>query len=250
MGDLLLRAFFGELQKDQPSSTSDTRFSQQLSESAAVQRLMLISVANACARLHFELGGVSPIRADAAAAAVAGAETPTAAAAAAAQGTSSTNQGTVARDGKQYIKVPPHHLVVLELLLVPLTGLDPLTPGISTADCSVRLQQAVHSTAQFLLQTSEAGSASSSSSKGRIKSKTLGKTMGLPSVPVEWCVPLHCLLAEAAALAPGALSTVHTSLVMMLSLQDVYFKVGGAPRAAGGGVGGVQEGFGGGGGSQ
>jgi hypothetical protein len=48
----------------------------------------------------------------------------------------------------------------------------------------------------------------------------------LPKVPVELCVPLHCMLAEAVALAPGSAAVLHMVLMLMQALQDVYFEVG------------------------
>jgi hypothetical protein len=48
---------------------------------------------------------------------------------------------------------------------------------------------------------------------------------GLPNMPVELCAPLHCMLAEAVALAPDRIVLLHGVLGTMQVLHDVYFKV-------------------------
>jgi hypothetical protein len=49
---------------------------------------------------------------------------------------------------------------------------------------------------------------------------------GLPTVPLELCAPLTCMMAEVLALAPGATTLMQTVLELLLALQDEYYEVG------------------------
>ena len=46
-----------------------------------------------------------------------------------------------------------------------------------------------------------------------------------PQILVELCAPLHCMLAEAVAVAPGSMVIPHMSLVFMRTLQEIYVEV-------------------------
>lgn len=49
---------------------------------------------------------------------------------------------------------------------------------------------------------------------------------GVLRLQVELCAPVHCMLAEAVALAPGSTIILQTTMVLMQTLQDAYFAVG------------------------
>jgi hypothetical protein len=51
------------------------------------------------------------------------------------------------------------------------------------------------------------------------------RVKALPEVAVQLCALLHCMLAEAVALAPGSAAVLHQVLMLMSALEDVYFEV-------------------------
>lgn len=209
---LLLAVYMDVLADDSPCSSSDAKFLQELSASAAVQHLLLISLARDCHRRHQELNGLSPIKAKTAAAAVT-ASSSVAAAVAAVEADQQQQE-----DARRYLAVPAHHAAVLETLLVPAIDFDPMEEGCNAAK---QLQLALQVVLEFILGMHTQGS--TTNRKG--KAVRLGRVTDLPTVPVKLCAPLHCLVAEAAALVPDALPAIHTSLSFMMSLQDVYFQV-------------------------
>jgi hypothetical protein len=60
---------------------------------------------------------------------------------------------------------------------------------------------------------------------GALSGNGIYQVQGPPKIAVELCAPLHCMLAEAAALAPERISLLHGILVNMQMMQDVYFEV-------------------------
>jgi hypothetical protein len=210
IGDMLVEMVHNELiQIEDPLSAADNAFVGQLSASAAVQHLLLLLMAFCCQRRHKQQQGLSHFKAKEAIAVVTGRQR--AAAAAAAEATngsscSSSSSGAVIQQQQQYPAVPAHHTAVLELLLVPEHNLTFPLP--SNED---QLEVVLTTFTELVL--------------GVFKSIPGRREYGLPKVPVELCAPLHCMLAEAAALAPGSVYSLRAVLVLMQALQDVYFKV-------------------------
>ena len=217
---ILLLAVQSELQPvspDPPPSAADARYESQFSASAAVQHLLLLQTAFLCHLLHQQQQGLSPLKAKEAAAVVSGSKHLAAAAAAAeASAFSSSSASGVSQQQQQYPPVPAHHTAVLDMLLVPVDSINMQLPAnwSSSADYLI---ESLATVSEFSL-----GLYASSAQQGG------GAAMisGLPKVPFELCAPLHCMLAEAAALAPdGPLACLHVMMVYIQALSEVYFKV-------------------------
>jgi hypothetical protein len=209
-------AMLNELLEDStPLNTVDVKFAKQLSASAEVQHLLLLRVAFTCHMLHKQRQGLSPIKIKTAAGVVSGSKEVAAAAAAAEAATGSSSS----REAKQqqYLPVPAHHSTVCDLLLAPA---DALTVKYQdTTHCCVHLVQAITTVAQVSM------AAYNSLEEDGLKVASVSMQLAhMP--PLELCAPLHCMLAEAAALDPeGPLRILHMSLVFMMALQEGYFKV-------------------------
>jgi hypothetical protein len=207
----LLDSIRTELVDDaRPLSTSEAKFIKEFSASAAVQHLLLLQVAMSCDLLHKKRQGLSPIKVKDAAAAVSGSRE-LAAAAAAAEAATGSRSGSGKQ--QQYLSVPTHHTSVLDMLLVPAYTLPP--PGDEgLKSTSTHLQASLDTLHEFL-----AGALGQNDGRG------VYQVQGLPKLSVELCAPLHCMLAEAAALAPDRIALLHGLLITMQMLQDVYFGV-------------------------
>jgi hypothetical protein len=200
---------------EEPQSPSDARFLEQLGESASLQHLLWICVADACHRLHRELHGVSPVKLKAAAAAVTSSAAVAAAAAAAESTVASKQQQQQQSEApqQQYIAVPPHHNDVLDMLLAPAIAMDPMEARPHKAKL---MQLAMHATIDFLVMSRDSSSSSSRARFGRVEQ--------LPRVPVKMCAPLHRLVCEAVVLAPE-LKSMQSALCFQMALLDVYTQV-------------------------
>jgi hypothetical protein len=221
MADLLLGTIRRELLRNhEPFSAADDTFVGQLSASAAAQHLLLLEVAFSCQQLHKQQQGMAHFKAKEAMAAVTGSRQRLAAAAAAAAeaatasaaeaATAGSSSSTQQQQQQQYLVVPAHHTAVLDLLLVPEDSLTFQRP--SGFGSGTHLAAALTTFTEFVL--------------GLFGSVPGSREYGPPKVPVELCAPLHCMLAEAVALAPGSALYLRSVLVFMQALQDVYFKVG------------------------
>jgi hypothetical protein len=208
---LVLGPIHNELLVDKsPLSAADAKFARQLSASAAVHHLLLLQVAIGCHVVHKRQQGVSPITAKAAAAAVTGSRQLTAAAAAAeAVAVSSSSSGGGGGGSKQqqqqYLSVPGHHMAVLDLLLVPADS--------------------VGSQLRLMIDSFSDFTAEAVGTVIELHHRFPAAAQHSPQVPPELCAPLHCMLAEAAALAPASLNTLGVLLVFMQTLHGIYFRV-------------------------
>ena len=212
----LLDSICTELVNDaRPLSTSDAKFVKEFQASPAVQHLLLLQVAMSCDLLHKKWQGLSPIKVKGAAAAVSGSRELAAAAAAAevAPGSNGSRRGSGKQ--QQYLSVPEHHTAVLDMLLVPADTLQfpPLGDG-GLKSTSDHLQASLDTLNGFL-----AGALGQNDGRGAYQ------VQGLPKLSVELCAPLHCMLAEAAVLAPNRIALLQYLLMTMQMLQDVYFGV-------------------------
>jgi hypothetical protein len=107
---------------------------------------------------------------------------------------------------------------VLDLLLVPEDSLTHLREHVSSA--SKYIEPEVGLFAQLALGFYD---------PGQQQPAGIRRVTRLPNVPVELCAPLHCLLAEAVALAPGvSLPFLNIMLMLVKALQEVYLKVNGS----------------------
>jgi hypothetical protein len=147
-----------------------------------------------------------------AAAAVSTSKDVAAAAAAAEAAAGSNSSSSSSKKQQQYLLVPAHHTAVLDLLLVPADTLQ--LPPVDEESLSHQLQAALGSMQELL-----------SGPLGQPHGNGMYKVQGLPKVPVELCAPLHCLLAEAAALATDRILLLHGVLLDMQIMQDVCFGV-------------------------
>jgi uncharacterized membrane protein YgcG len=220
---LVLGPIHNELLVDKsPLSAADAKFASQLSASAAVQHLLLLQVAVGCHVVHKRQQGVSPITAKAAAAAVTGsrqlAAAATAAEAVAVSSSSSSSSsgggggssssgggGGSKQQQQQYLSIPAHHRAVLDLLLVPADSVGSQL-RLMLDSFSDFIVEAVGTVIELQHRFPAAGQHS-------------------PEVPPELCAPLHCMLAEAAALAPASLNTLAVLLVFLQTLHGIYFRV-------------------------
>ena len=207
---LVLGPIHNELLVDKsPLSTADAKFARQLSASAALQHLLLLQVAIGCHVVHKRQQGVSPITAKAAAAAVTGSRQLTAAAAAAEAVAVSSSGGGGGGGSKQqqqqYLSVPGHHRAVLDLLLVPADS--------------------VGSQLRLMIDSFSDFTAEAVGTVIELQHRFPAAGQHSPQVPPELCAPLHCMLAEAAALAPASLDTLGVLLVFMQTLHGIYFRV-------------------------
>jgi hypothetical protein len=123
---LLLSAVRTELlHTNTPVRATDAGFAKQLSTSAAVQHLLLLSAAFTCHLVHKQQQGLSHLTAHDVAVAVSGSRQLAAAAAAAeavAQDGSSSSSSSC--NHQEHLRVAPHHTAVLELLLAPAEDLN------------------------------------------------------------------------------------------------------------------------------
>jgi hypothetical protein len=200
---LLLVSIRSELLHDTaPISIPDAEFVKHLSASAAVQHLLLLQTAFSCRLLHKQRQGFSPIKAKDVVAAVSGSGSIAPAAAAAETVISSSNSSA---KQQQYLSVPAHHATVLNLLQVPADTLN-LPPGgrndVSTL--TIHLQAALGAVYEILTGV-----------LGQPHGQGMYRVQGLPKIPVELCAPLHCMLAEAVALAPDRIVLLHGVLGTM-----------------------------------
>ena len=214
VANVLLGSIRSELFLSQePFSAADDTFVGQLSASAAAQHLLLLEVAFSCQRLHKQQQGMSHFQAKDAMAAVTGSKQRAAAAAAAAAEAvtaGSSSSSSTQQQQQQYLAVPAHHTAVLELLLVPEDSLTFQLPS-GFGSCA-HLASVLTTFTEFV--------------SGLLGSVPGSREYGPPKVPVELCAPLHCMLAEAVAIAPGSALYLRSVLAFMQALQDVYFKVG------------------------
>jgi hypothetical protein len=142
------------------------------------------------------------------------------AAAAAAAEAAGNNQQQQQQDeaAQRYISVTPHHIAVLEMLLVPAVDDTVTAPGFGKRPKTKLLQYAMHTAAEFFMLINTDGSVS------RSGNQRFGTTTELPRIPADWCLPLHLLLCEAVALAPE-LPSLHMTLIFMMALLDIYSQV-------------------------
>jgi hypothetical protein len=219
MSSVLMRVIQSELLLDSSQMTlEEVGYTMMLMCLPSVQHLLLLQMACACHLLHKQRQGLSPIKVSEAVAAMSGSKDIAAAAAAAESAAASSGSNGSSRGAKQQqqqqqqqqLLVPAHHTAVLDLLLAPADSLTFRLPDVRS--CADLVYVTFSTGIEFLV-----GVYNNPGGMCEVKRDL--------QVPVELCAPLHCMLAEAVALAPGSMVIPHMSLAFMRTLQDTYMKV-------------------------